>query len=369
MLAPALLHALVLLPAPPRRAPKIAHRAHSTAAHGGEPELPIAGGAPSPSHVLATPIDVIKTRQQTMSSYRSLSFKHAFQRCYREEGGRALLGLGPTLTGYFFEGALKFGAYEALKKPALALLGAIVGAGPAASLGPLSAAIAGGAIASVVLAPAEATRIRQVSDPAYAGLGTLAATAKLYGAERAAGLFRGVPATLIKQLPYTAAKERRVRRSDGRGALRVARGRAGRRRAADAALDGDVPRRARRRLPGDPRVAARRRHPVGGEPHQPERLPRPLRRRSVQAARRRRARARPPRALAHTGVIVTVQLISRRAQAQVGSAMSLVIASNFHDTHDTHLDLYFTPGCQAHRAGQACPTGRSRRCAGSGPPR
>ena len=114
--------------------------------------------------------------------------------------------MGPTLTGYFFEGALEFGAYEALKKPALALLGAIVGAGPAASLGPLSAAIAGGAIASVVLAPAEATRIRQVSDPAYAGLGTLAATAKLYGAERAAGLFRGVPATLIKQLPYTAAK-------------------------------------------------------------------------------------------------------------------------------------------------------------------
>ena len=44
-----------------------------------------------------------------------------------------------------------------------------------------------------------------MSDPAYAGLGTLAATAS-NGAERAAGLFRGVPATLIKQLPYTAAK-------------------------------------------------------------------------------------------------------------------------------------------------------------------
>ena len=208
LLAPALLHALVLLPAPPRRAPQIAHRATAPPRMVVNPSYLLAGGVcASLSHALATPIDVIKTRQQTMSSYRSLSFKHAFQRCYREEGAAALLlGLGPTLTGYFFEGALKFGAYEALKKPALVLLGAIVGAGPAASLGPLSAAIAGGAIASVVLAPAEATRIRQVSDPAYAGLGTLAATAKLYGAERAAGLFRGVPATLIKQLPYTAAK-------------------------------------------------------------------------------------------------------------------------------------------------------------------
>ena len=87
------------------------------------PSYLLAGGVcASLSHALATPIDVIKTRQQTMSSYRSLSFKHAFQRCYREEGAAALLlGLGPTLTGYFFEGALKFGAYEALKKPALAL--------------------------------------------------------------------------------------------------------------------------------------------------------------------------------------------------------------------------------------------------------
>ena len=98
LLAPALLHALVLLPAPPRRAPQIAHRATAPPRMVVNPSYLLAGGVcASLSHALATPIDVIKTRQQTMSSYRSLSFKHAFQRCYRE--GRAaalLLGLGPT---------------------------------------------------------------------------------------------------------------------------------------------------------------------------------------------------------------------------------------------------------------------------------
>ena len=41
----------------------------------------------------------------------------------------------------------------------------------AASLGPLGSAVVAGGLASLVLAPAEATRIRMVSDAAYADLG------------------------------------------------------------------------------------------------------------------------------------------------------------------------------------------------------
>jgi hypothetical protein len=75
------------------------------------------------------------------------------------------------------------------------------------ALGPVAAAITAGGIASLVLAPAEATRIRQVTDPAYAGDSMLDAAARLAADEGTAGLLRGVPATFSKQVPYTATKQ------------------------------------------------------------------------------------------------------------------------------------------------------------------
>ena len=46
-----------------------------------------------------------------------------------------------------------------------------------------------------------------VSDPEYAGLGFVGAGSRLYDSEGAAGLLRGVPATVSTQLPYTATKQ------------------------------------------------------------------------------------------------------------------------------------------------------------------
>ena len=90
-----------------------------------------------------------------------------------EEGAPALLtGLAPTVVGYGSEGALKFGAYEALKPAAAsALLALGLGVEQSASLGPIASAVVAGGLASLVLAPAEATRIRMVSDPSYAAEG------------------------------------------------------------------------------------------------------------------------------------------------------------------------------------------------------
>ena len=106
------------------------------------------------------------------------------------------------------EGALKFGTYEALKPTASAVLEALgLSAGQSVSLGPIAAAVVAGGFASLVLAPAEATRIRMVSDPEYAGLNLVAAASRLYEMDGSAGLLRGVPATCSKQLPYTATKQ------------------------------------------------------------------------------------------------------------------------------------------------------------------
>ena len=99
----------------------------------------------------------------------------------------------PTIIGYGLEGALKFGSYESLK-PAMA--GALAWCGLSSelstSLGPIAAAVIAGGLASVVLAPAEATRIRMVSDPQYEGLGLLGAASQLYVTDGPAGLLRGV---------------------------------------------------------------------------------------------------------------------------------------------------------------------------------
>ena len=159
----------------------------------------LAGGlCASISHALACPIDVVKTRQQTVPEYRDLSLLDGLTRCASDEGAAALLtGVGPTIVGYGLEGACKFGVYESLK-PSLASLGPEVG--------PILAAIVAGGLASLVLAPVEATRIRMVTDSSY-NKGLLDAASRLLNEEGADSLLRGVPATCSKQLPYTATKQ------------------------------------------------------------------------------------------------------------------------------------------------------------------
>ena len=118
----------------------------------------------------------------------------------RENGpGFLLQGLAPTVVGYGVEGALKFGVYE-LTKPLFA------GATPSTFVDFLLASVLAGAVASVVLCPAEASRIRLVADPGYAS-GFVATLARIAGDDGAGALFGGLGAMLSKQVPYTMAKQ------------------------------------------------------------------------------------------------------------------------------------------------------------------
>lgn len=155
------------------------------------------------SHGYTTPIDVVKTRMQTNPEMYNGSVSTALVRIVAEEGPLFLLqGLTPTAVGYGIEGALKFGIYEVMK-PMLASLLPSMG-----NLHYILASIVAGIVASTVLCPAEDIRIRLVADPHFApGQGPLAAFLKLIREEGPAASFRGMPAMLAKQVPYTMTKQ------------------------------------------------------------------------------------------------------------------------------------------------------------------
>mmetsp|Transcript_27348 Transcript_27348/g.83942 ORF Transcript_27348/g.83942 Transcript_27348/m.83942 type:complete len:351 (+) Transcript_27348:73-1125(+) len=150
------------------------------------------------SHGYTTPVDVIKTRMQTNPELYNGSLPVALTRILEEEGWLFLFqGLGPTCVGYGVEGALKFGVYE-LCKPFFRADTEFAGLVAASTLA--------GAVASVVLCPAEDVRIRLVADPSFAN-GAFAAIARVAAAEGPLSSFRSFPAMLAKQVPYTMGKQ------------------------------------------------------------------------------------------------------------------------------------------------------------------
>jgi len=152
------------------------------------------------SHGYTTPIDVVKTRMQTNPELYDGSVMKCVGRICREEGPQFLLqGLGPTAVGYGVEGALKFGFYE-LFKPIFAQIS------DNDFLNYLLASIVAGAVASVVLCPAEDVRIRLVADPSFAP-DSVSALKKLVKTEGPFASFRGLNAMLAKQVPYTMTKQ------------------------------------------------------------------------------------------------------------------------------------------------------------------
>ena len=152
------------------------------------------------SHGYTTPVDVVKTRMQTNPELYNGSVPVAVRRILEDEGALFLLqGLAPTCIGYGVEGALKFGCYE-LCKPLFATLTS------SDFVNLLLASTVAGAIASVVLCPAEDVRIRLVSDPSYAP-GAVAALSKIAKTEGTFSSFKSLPAMLAKQVPYTMGKQ------------------------------------------------------------------------------------------------------------------------------------------------------------------
>jgi len=158
------------------------------------------------THGAVTPVDVVKTRIQLEPTVYNKGMISAFRQVVAAEGAGALLtGFGPTVAGYFLQGAFKFGGYEFWKKTFIDTLGA-----ESASRNRTAVYIASSAIAEffadVALCPLEATRIRLVSQPTFAS-GLVPGFLRLLREEGVMkGFYSGFGPILFKQIPYTIAK-------------------------------------------------------------------------------------------------------------------------------------------------------------------
>jgi len=164
----------------------------------------LAGGiCAAVSHGITTPVDVVKTRMQSDPTLRKLSVMKAAKQLIDGEGVAVLgTGLVPTIVGYGVEGAMKFGCYEVFKPVILKYV--ISGKAQAYMI----SSVIAGAIASVLLCPAESARIRQVSQPNYCPSGSSWETLRMLVDESGfASLFDGLAAMLAKQVPYTMTKQ------------------------------------------------------------------------------------------------------------------------------------------------------------------
>eukprot|EP00400_MALV-I_sp_L67-5_P000404 gene404-115_t len=164
----------------------------------------LAGGICAEStHAAGVPIDVVKTRMQLDPAKYRYGLMSGMRKVVSEEGIMALsTGLGATLTGYFIQGGAKFGGNEFFKTYFTTYLGerytwkhremVYIASGASAEF-----------VASSLLTPFEATRIRAVSNPSY-GSNMLSVGARLVREEGfARGLYSGFAPMLFKQIPYS----------------------------------------------------------------------------------------------------------------------------------------------------------------------
>jgi solute carrier family 25 phosphate transporter 3 len=121
-----------------------------------------------------------------------------FRQVIQNEGAGALLtGLGPTFTGYFIQGAFKFGGYEFFKQQSINVLGLEKARQNRAAVYSISAASAE-FFASIALCPLEATRIRLVSQPGFAK-GLIGGFSKILSTEGIGAFYSGFGPILFKQ--------------------------------------------------------------------------------------------------------------------------------------------------------------------------
>jgi solute carrier family 25 phosphate transporter 3 len=159
----------------------------------------------SATHVVMVPLDVIKTRLQVRAQAYTGTI-NAFSTIVKHEGYGALtLGLGPTAVGYALQGAFKFGVYEIAKKKVSEIAGESFYNKYKTAVYITSAVLAE-SIASTVLCPWEALRIRVVSHPEQFKQNTIQNFSKLALHEGISGLYRGLGPILLKQVPYTVVQ-------------------------------------------------------------------------------------------------------------------------------------------------------------------
>lgn len=127
----------------------------------------VAGGlCSSLSHVIATPIDVVKTSQQAEEERKGKScgmLAMALKLVHNHGPRRLLSGAGATFTGYFLHGAFKYGLFEIWKAVFQIQKVSLTMHIPVLCLCAFLAEM----LATIVLCPAEAARIMLVADPTF----------------------------------------------------------------------------------------------------------------------------------------------------------------------------------------------------------
>ncbi|KAN0063558.1 mitochondrial phosphate carrier protein [Thecaphora frezii] len=158
------------------------------------------------THGALTPIDVVKTRLQLEPKGSKYTMVSMARNIVANEGPRGLLtGFGPTAVGYLVQGGAKFCGYEWFKKHFSELAGSPEKAAKYRQLIFLGGASAAEFIASTLLTPLEAARIRLVSQRGYA-TGLVTAVTRMAKEEGLRGFYAGYAPILCKQIPYAVGQ-------------------------------------------------------------------------------------------------------------------------------------------------------------------
>ncbi|SNX81780.1 related to MIR1 - Phosphate transporter of the mitochondrial carrier (MCF) family [Melanopsichium pennsylvanicum] len=154
------------------------------------------------THGAMTPIDVVKTRIQLEPKGTKETMLSMGRKIIASEGPTGLLtGFGPTAVGYLIQGGAKFAGYEYFKKKGVDLAGSQEAASQNRQVIYLGGASAAEVIATTLLTPLEAARIRLVSERGYAK-GLVSAITRMGSEEGIAGFYAGYAPILCKQVPY-----------------------------------------------------------------------------------------------------------------------------------------------------------------------
>ncbi|CCF54205.1 hypothetical protein NDA11_001443 [Ustilago hordei] len=154
------------------------------------------------THGAMTPIDVVKTRIQLEPKGSKETMLSMGRKIVASEGPAGLLtGFGPTAVGYLIQGGAKFAGYEFFKKKGVDLAGSHETAQQYRQVIYLGGAAAAEVIATTLLTPLEAARIRMVSERGYAK-GLVSAVTRMGAEEGLRGFYAGYAPILCKQVPY-----------------------------------------------------------------------------------------------------------------------------------------------------------------------
>ena len=160
--------------------------------------VPFNGYTPLPRDANQRRFHRIKTRIQLDPVTYNSGLIGTLRQVIAKEGAQTLLtGLGPTVVGYFLQGALRFGGYEFFKKQSINWLGHETASSHRTVVYLASAALAE-FFGDIALCPLEAIRIRLVAQPNFANSLSSGFT-KIAKHEGIAAFYYGFGPILLKQ--------------------------------------------------------------------------------------------------------------------------------------------------------------------------